>query len=57
MTNLQLDEPAEVWQKKLGVDGPPCVYVFDREGHIAGKWADKVAYNEIEKKLAELMGK
>ncbi len=57
LTNLQLDEPPQVWMKKLGVDGPPCVYVFDRDGHIAGKWDDNVDYAEIEKKVAELLKK
>jgi thiol-disulfide isomerase/thioredoxin len=57
LTNLQLDEPPELWQEKLGVSGPPCVYVFNREGRIVGKWDDKVDYAEIEKAVAELMKK
>ena len=57
LTNLQLDEPVEVWQKKLDIDGPPCVYVFDRDGRIAGKWSDKVDYDKIKEKVAELMKK
>ena len=31
-TNLYLDEPAQVWQKKLGFAGPPCYFVFNRQG-------------------------
>jgi hypothetical protein len=31
-TNLLLDEPAEFWQKKFGFAGPPCQFVFDRQG-------------------------
>jgi thiol-disulfide isomerase/thioredoxin len=57
LTNLQLDEPAELWQQKLGIKGPPCVYVFNREGRIANKWDDNVDYAEIEKAVAELMKK
>jgi thiol-disulfide isomerase/thioredoxin len=57
LTNLQLDETPDVWQQKLAISGPPCVYVFDREGRIAGKWDDQVNYEEIEKKVAELMKK
>jgi thiol-disulfide isomerase/thioredoxin len=60
VTNLQLDEGVELWQQKLDIDGPPCVYVFNREGRIAGKWPDaagKVDYEEIEKLVAELMQK
>jgi len=33
-TNLLIDEPAEVWSKKLRVDAVPAVYVFARDG----KW-------------------
>src|SRR5262249_40911165 len=47
LTNLQLDETPAFWQKKLGVDGPPCVFVFNRDGRIAGKWDDKVDYADI----------
>jgi thiol-disulfide isomerase/thioredoxin len=57
LTNLQLDEVPELWTQKLGVTGPPCVYVFNREGRIAGKWDDNVEYGEIEKAVAELMKK
>jgi thiol-disulfide isomerase/thioredoxin len=31
-TNLYLDEPVDVWQKKLGFAGPPCYFVFNRQG-------------------------
>lgn len=33
-TNILLDEPDEFWQKKFRMDGPPCIYVFSRQG----KW-------------------
>jgi len=36
--NLVLDAPAAQWQKKLKIDGPPCVYVFDRANRIVKKW-------------------
>jgi hypothetical protein len=33
--NVVLDEPQAVWKEKLRVNlGPPCMYVFDRNG----KW-------------------
>jgi thiol-disulfide isomerase/thioredoxin len=57
LTNLQMDEAPEVWQQKLGVAGPPVVFVFNRDGRIAGKWDDNVDYAEIEKVVAELMKK
>jgi thiol-disulfide isomerase/thioredoxin len=53
-TNVVLDEKAEFWQDKLKFDGPPCVFVFDREG----KWkqfAPPVEYTDVEKYVAELM--
>jgi thiol-disulfide isomerase/thioredoxin len=31
-TNLYLEEPADFWQKKLGFPGPPCYFVFNRQG-------------------------
>jgi thiol-disulfide isomerase/thioredoxin len=31
-TNLFLEEPSEFWQKKLGFPGPPCYFVFNRQG-------------------------
>ncbi len=54
-TNLILDEKSEVWQQKLKFDGPPCVFVFDREG----KWKQYTMpdYAEIEKYVAELLKK
>ena len=33
-TNLLLDETDAFWQKKFRIDGPPCMYVFSRQG----KW-------------------
>ena len=39
--NVVLDEPQEVWKEKLRVRlGPPCMYVFDRNG----KW--RMLYGE-----------
>jgi hypothetical protein len=55
-TNLVLDEKAEFWQEKLKFDGPPCVFVFDRDG----KWKKFEApfeYEDVEKYVAELMKK
>jgi thiol-disulfide isomerase/thioredoxin len=34
LRNLLLDEPSEVWEKKLDLGSVPCYYVFDRRG----KW-------------------
>ena len=33
-TNLRLDEPSDLWEKKLRFTSSPCYYVFSRQG----KW-------------------
>ena len=55
-TNLILDEKSEIWQEKLKFDGPPCVFVFNREGKWK-KFEAPVEYADIEKYVAELMKK
>ncbi len=61
LTNVNLDEKPEFWAQKLGVNGVPCVYVFNREGRIAGKWPAQpdgaVDYDEVDKTVADLMKK
>jgi hypothetical protein len=52
--NVILNEKPEVWQKKLGFDGPPCVFVFNREGKWK-KFESPVEYADVEKYVAELM--
>jgi len=55
-TNLILDESQEFWQAKFGFVGPPCVFVFNREG----KWkrfANDDPYPEVAKLVAEYLGK
>lgn len=53
--NYLLDEKPEVWQAKLKIDGPPCVFVFDRRGRLVKKYHDKVDYADIERLVAELL--
>jgi thiol-disulfide isomerase/thioredoxin len=45
---LLAEEPA-VWQAKLKIDGPPCVFVFNRKGQLLKKYHDDVDYGEIER--------
>jgi hypothetical protein len=56
-TNLMLNEKAEDWQAKLKIDGPPAVFVFNRQGGIAKKFYDDppVDYADIEKLVVELL--
>jgi thiol-disulfide isomerase/thioredoxin len=58
MNNVILDEKPDVWQKKLKIDGPPLVMVFNRSGELEQKFVDKdVDYTVIEKLTAELLKK
>lgn len=56
-TNLWLNEDSDVWQEKLKLDGPPAVFVFDREGKPVKKFMDDFTYKDVEKVVAELMKK
>lgn len=47
-TNLFLTADPDEWQTKLDIVGPPCVYVFDREGRWVKKWPSKNAKGETE---------
>jgi hypothetical protein len=60
-TNLLLDESQEFWQQKFGFNGPPCVFVFNREG----KWTRFIdektqpaedVYPRVEKLVTKLLG-
>ena len=56
--NFQLLDDSSVWQEKLKISGPPCVYVFNRENQWAAKLeGEKVDYAEIEKLVRELLKK
>ncbi len=54
--NFVLDATDEEWQKKLDIQGPPCVYVFNRDNRFVLKLVEeKVNYEVIEKKVEELL--
>src|SRR5579859_7646665 len=64
-TNVMLDAKPEVWQEKLKIDGPPCIYVFDRDNRFVKKLpvlSDKPSeteaadYSIVEPIVAKLMG-
>ncbi|GIW78761.1 MAG: hypothetical protein KatS3mg105_0568 [Gemmatales bacterium] len=54
-TNLILDEKPEVWQKKLKIEGPPVVIVFDRSGKLVKKYDEGQGYDEISKYVVKLL--
>ena len=53
-TNVILKEEMEAWQKKLGIEGPPAVFVFGRDGKYK-KFTMGEHYDKIEKHVAELL--
>jgi len=55
ISNFVLDEKIEFWQAKLKIDGPPCVFVFDRKGRLVKKYHDDVDYGEIDRIVADLL--
>jgi hypothetical protein len=53
-TNLYLDESSELWSERLKIDLPPTVFVFDREGRIAGKFElEKANYEKYVEPLVD----
>jgi len=56
-TNVQLNEEPEVWMEKLKIDGPPTVFVFNRDGKSAKKFEGGFTYADVEKLVDELMKK
>jgi thiol-disulfide isomerase/thioredoxin len=57
LTNVFLDEKEEVWKSRFGIDGPPCVFVFNREGKYKKFDADHIqeGYVNIEKQAVEFL--
>lgn len=54
--NFLLDEAPELWQEKLNIGGPPCLYLFDRENRFVKKMvAEEVDFSVLEKTIRELL--
>ena len=53
--NFLLDEKPQVWQARLKIDGPPCVFLFNRRGDLVKKYHDHVDYDEIDRLVAECL--
>jgi len=58
-TNLLLDEPDSVWGEKLSAKTIPLIFVFGRDGRLAGKFDGEDANYEkkIEPFVADLLNK
>ena len=53
--NVILTDAAEVWQEKWKTVGPPLVFLFDRDGKLAGRWLGKFDLAEVERKVADVL--
>jgi thiol-disulfide isomerase/thioredoxin len=58
--NYWLNEEPKVWQERWHIQGPPAVFVFDREGRRAGKFdsenPDKpLDYEDVKKLVHQLL--
>jgi hypothetical protein len=57
--HLLLDEPREVWTKKLDFSFPPCYYIFDRHGkwvRFRGSDYEKgVPYAQMDKAVQQML--
>jgi len=56
-TNYILDEKPEMWQQKLKTNGPPCVFVFGRNGELRKCYRDGVDYKDVEAVVVEALKK
>jgi thiol-disulfide isomerase/thioredoxin len=59
-TNVLLDETPEYWQSILKIDGPPCIYIFNRDNRFVLKRdgagpEGRIDYSVFEKRIVELL--
>lgn len=55
--NFMLNETPEFWQEKLKIDGPPSVFVFNREGKVEKQFKDEFTYADVERLAKKLLDK
>ena len=55
LPNYLLDETEEFWQKKLGVDALPCMYVFNRVGQYEEKYTEKPDAKKLDLLIEKLL--
>jgi hypothetical protein len=59
-TNVLLDEPSELYEAKLKIDGPPCIYIFNRDNrHVLKRDGvgenGRIDYEFFEKTIQQLL--
>lgn len=52
-----LDEKPAFWEDKLKIDGPPCAFVYDRDGKVAKKFDGFFEYAKVEPLVVDLLKK
>ncbi|MCS7167382.1 MAG: hypothetical protein RMI91_07115 [Gemmatales bacterium] len=52
--NFVLDEPEDVWTKKLDIAGPPLIIVFGHDGRVAKRFVG--GYEEVRPFVEKLLG-
>jgi hypothetical protein len=57
ITNFILDEKTEVWQERLKIEGPPCIFIYGRDGKVAKKFNEGQGYDDVEKVVLDLLKK
>ena len=51
-----LVEEVPYWQKKLKTDGPPCLFLFDPQGRLVGRWAGaEIDFAKLDKLIEETL--
>jgi thiol-disulfide isomerase/thioredoxin len=58
--NYLLDEKTEFWAEKWHIQGPPAIFVFDRQGRRAARFDSEdekkpVSYEEVKKLVQQLL--
>ncbi len=59
LTNFLLNEPDETWQSRFAANGPPIIFVFDRQGKRAARFGtggvEDFSHADVEKLVLELL--
>ena len=53
--NVILTDPADVWQGKWKTDGPPLLFLFDKNGRLARRWDGKFDPAELDRNVTALL--
>lgn len=54
-TCFLLNEKPAAWQQRLKIDGPPCLFLFNRRGELLKKYHDHVDYDDIDRLVSDAL--